>query len=349
MHPGSLASALADADAVELAGTLHALLGEPAVKQGEGWKLGIDFGTWGGGGKDKSAAAALLRALPKGKQKGTALALLKGCPPGTAGAILNDFVGEEIAAMLANASADTHAKLLAELTREDPDKAAAFLAALSPEKAGAALSLVVAGANDGTGAFGLSEAEQFSLFGKAPVSALENVQPPTALGTMCASALTPSQAAEVLGKLSPSAAAAALEGMSGEEVRQVLEASAAASSAAGRPIADTPLVAAMVPYMHSLDAAGAAAMIESMPPDMAVGVMMNTPEVSNSHPPHSTSLIAHTRLTFLILQSGPVFRDFGANKKQRAQGTRGEPSEPARPVLRRRVPHPWFELARTAN
>ena len=272
MLPGKLAASLADADAAELAGTLHALLGEPA---GEGWKL-PGFGDWSFGGKDKSAAAALLRALPKDKQKAAALELLRSCPPGTAGAILADFSGEEIAAMLANASAEEHAKLLAELTKEDPDKAAAFLAALSPEKSGAALSMVVAGANDGTSV--LSEAELFALFGKAPASALENVDPPTALGTMCASALTPAQAAEVLGNLSPSAAAAALEGMSGEEVRQVLEASAMASAAAGKPIADTPLVAAMVPYMTSLDAAGAAAMIEAMPPDMAVGVMMNTPE-----------------------------------------------------------------------
>ena len=34
----------------------------------------------------------------------------------------------------------------------------------------------------------------------------------------------------------------------------------------------------MVPYMASLDAAGAAAMLEAIPPDVAVGVMMNTPE-----------------------------------------------------------------------
>jgi len=37
-------------------------------------------------------------------------------------------------------------------------------------------------------------------------------------------------------------------------------------------------VAAMVPYMSSLDGAGAAAMIEAMPADMAVGVMMCTPD-----------------------------------------------------------------------
>ena len=61
-------------------------------------------------------------------------------------------------------------------------------------------------------------------------------------------------------------------------MRQGLEASAAAAAAAGRPAADTPLVAAMAPYMSSLDAAGAAAMLEAIPPDMAVGVMMNTPE-----------------------------------------------------------------------
>ena len=280
MHPGKLAAALAEADAGELAGTLHALLGEPATKNGEGWKFGmdLDFGFGKGSGEDKSAAAALLRALPKDKQRAAALELLRGCPKGTAGAILADFSGEETAAMLRDASPEEHAKLLAELTREDPAKAAAFLAALSPEKSGAALSLLVADANDGADAFGVSEAERFALFGAAPASALENVKPPTALGTMCASTLTPAQAAEVLGRLSPSAAAAALEGMSGEEVRQVLEASAAASAAAGRPAADTPLVAAMVPYMASLDAAGAAAMLEAIPPDMAVGVMMNTPE-----------------------------------------------------------------------
>ena len=280
MHPGKLAAALADADAKELAGTLHALLGEPATKEGEGWKFGIDldFGFGKGSGEDKSAAAALLRALPKDKQRAAALELLRGCPPGTAGAILADFSGEEMAAMSRDATPEEHAKLLAELTREDPAKAAAFLAALSPEKSGAALSLLVADANDGADAFGLSEAERFALFGAAPGSALENVKPPTALGTMCASTLTPAQAADVLSSLSPAAAAAALEGMSGEEVRQVLEASAAAAAAAGRPAADTPLVAAMAPYMSSLDAAGAAAMLEAIPPDMAVGVMMNTPE-----------------------------------------------------------------------
>ena len=280
MHPGKLAATLADADAKELAGTLHALLGEPATKEGEGWRFGInlDFGFGKGSGEDKSAAAALLRALPKDKQKAAALELLRGCPSGTAGAILADFSGEEMAAMLRDASPEEHAKLLAELTREDPAKAAAFSAALSPEKSGAALSLLVADANDGADAFGLSDEERFALFGAAPGSALENVQPPTALGTMCASTLTPAQAAEVLGALSPGAAALVLEGMSGEEVRQVLEASAAASAADGRPVADTPLVAAMVPYMSSLDAAGAAAMLEAIPPDMAVGVMMNTSE-----------------------------------------------------------------------
>ena len=41
--------------------------------------------------------------------------------------------------------------------------------------------------------------------------------------------------------------------MSGEEVRQVLEASAMRSVAEGNPASDTPLVAAMVPYMASLD------------------------------------------------------------------------------------------------
>jgi filamin len=99
-----------------------------------------------------------------------------------------------------------------------------------------------------------------------------------AMGTACASHLSPAQAAAVLGTLEPADAARSLEGMSGEEVRQVLEAAAAQQVAEGKAPSDTSLVAAMVPYMSSLDAAGAAAMIEAMPPDMAVGVMMCTPD-----------------------------------------------------------------------
>ena len=230
--------------------------------------------------------------MPRDKQRDAALELLIAAPEGSAGAILADFTGEEVAAMLAHASAEEHAKLVAELVKEDPEKASDVLAAMPTEKAGAALSVVVAGLNNGTGA-GLSEAEQFALFVAAPADALKSVDPPTALGTMCASALTPSQAADVLEKLDPNAAAAALEGMSGEEVRQVLEASAMRSVAEGNPASDTPLVAAMVPYMASLDGAGAAAMIEAMPADMAVGVMMNTPET------RAKEVLAHTKNTAL--------------------------------------------------
>ena len=318
LPPAKLAQSLEGADAAQLAGTLVALLDEPAgghlavgvgadgkdgKSGGKGWGFGMDMnlglglglkfgGGEDGGAKDKSAAAALLRALPRDKQKDAALELLVAAPEGSAGAILADFTGEEVAAMLAHASAEEHAKLVAELVKEDPEKASEVLAAMPPEKAGAALSVVVAGLNNGTGA-GLSEAEQFALFVAAPADALKSVDPPTALGTMCASALTPSQAADVLGKLDPNAAAAALEGMSGEEVRQVLEASAMRSVAEGRPASDTPLVAAMVPYMASLDGAGAAAMIEAMPADMAVGVMMNTPEA------RAKEVLAHTKNTAL--------------------------------------------------
>jgi filamin len=44
-----------------------------------------------------------------------------------------------------------------------------------------------------------------------------------------------------------------------------------------------------VPYMSSLDGAGAAAMIEALPPDMAVGVMMNTPDS------RAQEVLAHTK------------------------------------------------------
>ena len=286
LPPAKLARSLEGADAAQLAGTLVALLDEPA-----GGHLGLTSGE-DGDAKDKSAAAALLRAMPRDKQRDAALELLIAAPEGSAGAILADFTGEEVAAMLAHASAEEHAKLVAELVKEDPEKASDVLAAMPTEKAGAALSVVVARLNNGTGA-GLSEAEQFALFVAAPADALKSVDPPTALGTMCASALTPSQAADVLEKLDPNAAAAALEGMSGEEVRQVLEASAMRSVAEGNPASDTPLVAAMVPYMASLDGAGAAAMIEAMPADMAVGVMMNTPET------RAKEVLAHTKNTAL--------------------------------------------------
>ena len=69
----------------------------------------------------------------------------------------------------------------------------------------------------------------------------------------------------------------------------MLEASAMQSVVDGKPVSDTPLVAAMVPYMSSLDAAGAAAMIEALPSDMAVGVMMNTPE------DRARDVLAHTK------------------------------------------------------
>ena len=236
--PAKLADSLKDADPSQIAGTLNALVHE---------------------GK---AASNLLRAMPKAAQKRAAARMLEACPEGTAGAILGDFTGDECAALMAGLSPDEHAEALAELCRENPKKACAALGAMNPEEASRAMSLVVAAANNGTGRARLSDASRTNLFKCCPPDVLKGIQPATALGSMCASTMSASEAAAVLGKLEPNAAAACLEGMSGEEVRQVLEASA------GDGNRDTPLVAAMVPYMASLDAAGAAAMIEALPPDI---------------------------------------------------------------------------------
>ena len=43
-------------------------------------------------------------------------------------------------------------------------------------------------------------------------------------------------------------------------------------------MSDTPLVAALVPYVSGMDNSQAAALLESLPQDMAVGIMMCTPE-----------------------------------------------------------------------
>ena len=257
--PAKLADSLKDADPSQIAGTLNALVHE---------------------GK---AASNLLRAMPKAAQKRAAARMLEACPEGTAGAILGDFTGDECAALMAGLSPDEHAEALAELCRENPKAACAALGAMNPEEASRAMSLVVATANNGTGRARLSDASRANLFKCCPPDVLKGIQPATALGSMCASTMSASEAAAVLGKLEPNAAAACLEGMSGEEVRQVLEASA------GNGNRDTPLVAAMVPYMASLDAAGAAAMIEALPPDMAVGVMMNTPD------DRAREVLAHTK------------------------------------------------------
>jgi hypothetical protein len=63
----------------------------------------------------------------------------------------------------------------------------------------------------------------------------------------------------------------------------------------------------MVPYMASLDGAGAAAMIEALPPDMAVGVMMNTPD------DRAREVLAHTKNRALE----------GEGRQQGHHGTRG--------------------------
>ena len=257
--PAKLADALRDADPSQIAGTLNALVHE---------------------GK---AAPNLLRAMSKAARKKATAQMLEACPEGTAGAILGDFTGDECAALMAGLTPDEHAKALAELCKENPKAACAMLGAMNPEEASRAMSLIVDAANNGTGRVRLSDAQRTDLFKCCPPDVLKGIQPATALGSMCASTMSASEAAAVLGKLEPNAAAACLEGMSGEEVRQVLEASAVNGNR------DTPLVAAMVPYMASLDAAGAAAMIEALPPDMAVGVMMNTPD------DRAREVLAHTK------------------------------------------------------
>ena len=273
MPPAKLAQSMKDADAGHLAGTLHALVHEPtAVRTG---KPGSDAGS---AVSARSAAASLLRELPMDKQRAAVPELLANCPPGTAGAILGDFSGEEVAKLLAAGPTEQTAKTLVELVRELPARAAALSVALPASDAAAALSLIIASVNRDDGVFALRDAELAALLEGAPGDVLKLVEPATALGTACATHLSPSSAAAVLGTLDAASASRALEGMSGEEVRQVLEASAQLQAAEGKAASDTPLVAAMVPYMASLDGAGAAAMIEALPPDMAVGVMMNTPD-----------------------------------------------------------------------
>ena len=118
---------------------------------------------------------------------------------------------------------------------------------------------------------------------------LRNVEPPTAVGGALATHLSPTAAAHVLHKLEPMDVSRIIEGMSPAEVRQVIESSSNIQVEAGKAVSDTPLIAALVPYVSAMDDSQAATLLEGLPADMAVGVMMCTPEE------RAKEIMSHTR------------------------------------------------------
>ena len=186
--------------------------------------------------------------MPRDKQRTRALAI--AAPEGSAGAILADFTGEEAAAMLAHASRRTR-EARRRARQGGPGES---LRRARGDAYGEGRRAVGGGRGLNKHRRGLSEAEQFALSSPPPQRLSRAwIRPPRS--ARCASALTPSQRRTFSKSSIPT-----LPPPRWRDVRRGGAAGARgvrhAIRGGGNPASDTPLVAAMVPYMASLMAPG---------------------------------------------------------------------------------------------
>ena len=232
-----------------------------------------------------SGAVHLYRSLEATQCPDTMIEVVNFCPPGTAGEILIDLTQTELRETLAPLSAAEQAKIIIEVGRLSPSQAARAVSILSHTEAASVVSILVNPGSSGR----CDEPFMGPFLELLSPQILRNVEPATAVGGALATHLSPTSAATVLHKLEPMDVSRIIEGMSPAEVRQVLEASAALLAGNGKAVSDTPLVAALVPYVSGMDNSQAAALLESLPQDMAVGIMMCTPEE------RANEIMEHTR------------------------------------------------------
>ena len=246
---------------------------------------GTIIGSDGAAIAEPSSALIMFRAISLAQRKKSLLELIAFSPAGTAAEILIDMSATELRETLVGLGAVEQSRILAEVGRVSPTQAAKATSLLSHTEAASAVSTMVnPGSSDR-----VNEPWMGSFLEILSPQILRNVEPPTAIGGALATHLSPNAAAKVLHKLEPMDVSRIIEGMSPAEVKQVLEQSAAIQTEAGKPMSDTPLIAALVPYVSAMDDSQAAALLESIPSDIAVGVMMCTPEE------RSNEIMTHTR------------------------------------------------------
>ena len=232
-----------------------------------------------------SSALIMFRAISLEQRKAALLELIAFSPAGTAAELLVDMSTAELRETLVGLGAVDQSRILAEVGRVSPTQAARATSLLSHTEAASAVSTMV---NPGS-SHRVNEPWMGTFLESLSQHVLRNIEPPTAIGGALATHLSPNAAAKVLHKLEPMDVSRIIEGMSPAEVKQVLEQSAAIQAEAGKPMSDTPLIAALVPYVSAMDDSQAAALLESIPSDIAVGVMMCTPEE------RSKEIMTHTR------------------------------------------------------
>lgn len=232
-----------------------------------------------------SGALHFYRALTAEQRADVMRELLAFTPPGTSGKLLIELTMTEIRDLLAPMGSDDVAKALVEIARSSPLIAGRSASVLSHTEAASAISILV---NPGSSQR-CTEPFMGSFLEALTPQILRNVQPPTAVGGALAEHLSPTSAAQVLHKMEPMDVSRILEGMSPAEVSEVIEASVVIQEQTGKKLSDTPFTAALVPYVSAMENTQAAALLESLPTDMAVGIMMCTPD-ERAH-----EIMEHTR------------------------------------------------------
>ena len=227
----------------------------------------------------------MFRALTTEQQTAAILELIEFSQTGNAGEILVDLTATELRETIHPMGASDQAKVFIEIGRMSPSQAARAASVLSHTEAASVVSIMV-----NPGSSGRCDEPFMGPFLEALApQILRNIEPPTAVGGALATHLSPTAAAHVLHKLEPMDVSRIIEGMSPAEVRQVIESSSNIQAEAGKAVSDTPLIAALVPYVSAMDDSQAATLLEGLPADMAVGVMMCTPEE------RAKEIMSHTR------------------------------------------------------
>jgi len=227
----------------------------------------------------------MFRALTTEQQTAAILELIEFSQTGNAGEILVDLTATELRETIRPMGASDQAKVFIEIGRMSPSQAARAASVLSHTEAASVVSIMV-----NPGSSGRCDEPFMGPFLEALApQILRNIEPPTAVGGALATHLSPTAAAHVLHKLEPMDVSRIIEGMSPAEVRQVIESSSNIQAEAGKAVSDTPLIAALVPYVSAMDDSQAATLLEGLPADMAVGVMMCTPEE------RAKEIMSHTR------------------------------------------------------
>ena len=233
-----------------------------------------------------SAAVTMFRSLNDvDRQQEVIRELIAHAPAGLAGEIIVDLTSTELREIISGMGAADESKILKEICRISPTQGARLCSVLNHTEAASMISILVnPGSSDRC-----DEPFMGPFLELLSPQVLRNVEPPTAVGGALATHLSPTSAARVLHKLEPMDVARIIEGMSPAEVQQVIGSSAELQTQSGESMSDTPLIAALVPYVSAMDDSQAAALLESIPADMAVGVMMCTSEE------RANEIMTHTR------------------------------------------------------